>query len=225
MFFFFFSYLSDNSKYPNGNVIPSIPHVPYPSSEWDFCVTEYNLKEILKSCLWVRSLYAELDLVYNTTWHCHKFTVSLDEGSTCFSTKPLWLSTHFIIFVIFICDWWLPWSISLFNRVCVNLFQINGKHIWIMTQMRFAFSKLSFSLNVNFHECYSRCKNVHLLCKSSRQNSNCINNPTGADKNNHRSLWNIWVIWFQSATCVESWTLFIEHQFSSFVVYKKTWIE
>ncbi|KTG02457.1 hypothetical protein cypCar_00008997 [Cyprinus carpio] len=27
------SHLSDNSKYPNGNVSPSVPHVPCPSSE------------------------------------------------------------------------------------------------------------------------------------------------------------------------------------------------
>lgn len=71
----------------------------------------------------------------------HMFTVSLDEGNTCFSTEPLLLLKHLMIFIIFICDWWLPWSISLFNRVCVSLFQINAKHIWIMPHKSFAFLK------------------------------------------------------------------------------------
>jgi len=57
----------------------------------------------------------------------HMFTVSLDEGNTCFSTEPFLLLTSYL-FVIDDCH-----DLFLYlNCVCVSLFQINVKHFWIM---------------------------------------------------------------------------------------------
>lgn len=66
----------------------------------------------LKSSVWVRGLYAELDLVYKTTWHCHTFTVSLDEGNTCFSTEPFLLLTSYHFYHIYL---WLMIAMIYFS--------------------------------------------------------------------------------------------------------------
>lgn len=90
--FLVFSNFSDNSKYPNGNVSPSVVHTPRRTPEWDsscdWTQSEGRLEGLSLVC-WAGSS------VQNYMTLSHMFTVSLDEGNTCFSTEPFLLLTYY----------------------------------------------------------------------------------------------------------------------------------
>lgn len=107
--FLVFSNFSDNSKYPNGNVSPSVVHTPCRTPEWDsscdWTKSEGRLEGWSLVC-WAGSS------VQNYMTLSHMFTVSLDEGNTCFSTEPFLLLTSYYFYHIYL---WLMIAMIYFS--------------------------------------------------------------------------------------------------------------